>query len=505
MRGADGRWRCVEAIIVDSSRSTRSHGQTVYYIRDATERNAEKLELERRASEDPLTGLANRSSFMTRLKCALAGKARHKRPVAVLFLDIDDFKMVNDRLGHRAGDRLLVTLGRRLQACIRPGDTAARLGGDEFTVLMEDAAGTNAIRLAERLLSVLEEPVAFDDNTVSVSLSIGVAVSGTDHGDADRLLHAADAAMYRAKQAGKGRYAVFDDGVPEQPPRQFGLGDDLWRDLERPEFDVYYQPVVSFDTGKMTSMEALLRWKHPELGPLTPEAFALLAERNALVVPMERRLLQKACEQAAEWQDLGPAAPASMTVGLSAKQYTQPNLPEQVADILRETGHAPGKLILEIPEGILVDSHRVSGNLWKLKGLGVKLTIRDFGTGFSPLAGLISLPIHALKIDRSLVGALRSGADEAGAVVSAISRVARVLDIEIVADGVESLEQTAMLKEMGCDAGQGPYFSKPLRTDDATEFLEAGTRRARERILTGTSTSSGRVGRRGTRRTGSVG
>lgn len=504
MRGADGHWCCVEANVVDWHRSVRSHGQRVYYIRDASERNAEKLELERRASEDPLTGLANRSLFMTRLKYALSGKARHRRPVAVLFLDMDDFKAVNDGLGHGVGDRLLVTLGQRLRACIRPEDTAARLGGDEFTVLMEDATGSNPVRLAERLQSILEEPVAFDGLTISVSLSIGVAVDGTDRGDADKLVHAADAAMYRAKQAGNGYYVVSDNGTPEQPPRRSGSGGDLWRALERPEFEVCYQPVVPLGIGGVVSMEALVRWKHPELGLLRPETFVPPAERNGLMAPIGRRLLQEACEQATEWQDLGPAAPAFITVSLSARQSVQPDLAEQVADVLRETGHAPDELVLEIPEDILVDGHRVAGNLQKLRDMGVKLTIRDFGTGYCPLSGLISLPVHALKIDRSLVGALRSGANEAGPTVSAIVRVARALDIETVAEGVESGEQTAKLKDMGCDAGQGSYFSKPLRREAATEFLAAATRRSREREPTGPSTSGGKVGRRGARRTGNL-
>lgn len=494
MRSADGRWCHVEAVVDDSRNRRRSNNKTIYYIRDASERNAERLELERRASQDPLTGLANRGLFMTRLKHALSGNACHKRPVAVLFLDMDDFKVVNDRLGHGAGDRLLVTLGQRLRACIRPEDTAARLGGDEFTVLMEDATGTNPTRLAERLLSVLEEPVAFDGHTVSVSLSIGVAVSGTDLDDAESLLHAADAAMYRAKQAGKGRYAVFDNGTSEQLLRGFGLESDLWRALGRSEFDVRYQPVVSLNTGEVVGMEALLRWKHPELELLSPEAFVPLAEKNGLIVPIGRWLLREACEQAMKWQDLGLAAPACITVNLSAKQLVQPNLAEQVADILRETGYAPGGLALGIPESVLTDTHRVAGILWRLKDTGVKLTIRDFGTGSSPLASLIRLPVHALKIDRSLVGALRSGTNEAGPIVSAILGVARVLDVEIVAEGIESIEQTVMLKEMGCGAGQGFYFSKPLRRDAATEFLKAATRRTRERKLTRTSTNSGRAG-----------
>jgi diguanylate cyclase (GGDEF)-like protein/PAS domain S-box-containing protein len=505
MRAADGRWRCVEAIIVDLPASVRSPGHAVYYIRDASERDAERRELERRASEDSLTGLANRSLFMNRLKAALSGRARHRMPVAVLFLDLDDFKLVNDRLGHGAGDRLLVALGQRLQACIRPGDMAARLGGDEFTVLMEDAIGTSPSRLAERLLSVLGEPVAFDGHTLSVSLSIGVAVSSTGYGDADRLLHAADAAMYRAKQEGKGHCVVADEGILEHPPRRFISGDDLRRAVERSEFGVRYRPVVSLVSGDVISMEALLRWEHPNLGLLSPEAFVPMAERSGLMSLIGRWLLHEACDQAAEWRDLGMAAPATISVPLSAKQLMQPTLAEQTADILQETGCAPGGLALEIPESvILADRHRVTDNLQRLDDMNVKLTLRNFGAVSTPLSDLVRLPFGVLKIDRALVGALRNGTDRPEPTISAILRVAGVLGIGTVAEGVKSLKQTMTLKYAGCDAGQGPYFSGPLQGTAATEFLEATAQQTGMYELRTISTGGDRFNLGGRRRTEGV-
>jgi diguanylate cyclase (GGDEF)-like protein/PAS domain S-box-containing protein len=504
MRTADGSWRRVEAVVVDARRSARSGSQRIYYIRDASQDDAKRRELERCAFEDTLTGLANRNLFMNRLKHALSGRARHKRPVAVLFLDLDDFKAVNDRLGHGTGDRLLVAMGQRLRACVRPEDTAARLGGDEFTVLVEDAAGAAPIRLAERLLGVMEEPVALDGRKLNVSLSIGVAVSDADHGDADSLLHAADAAMYRAKQAGKGRYAVSEAGALERAPRRFDLENDLLRAVERSEFGVCYRPVVSLNTGSVVSMEALLGWEHPELGYLPAGAFVPTAERNGLMIPIGRWLLKEACEQASEWQDLGPAAPATVTVDLSARQLGQTTIAEQVADVLQETGFAPDELILGIPERVLAVGHRVAGNLQKLRALNVKLTLRDFGTGSTTLPDMVRLPVRALKIDRSLIGALRDGPEGTEPLVASILRVAGALGLATVAEGIDDPEQATVLREMGCDAGQGPYFSGPLQRDAATRFLEASSWDAGENGLRVIHTEDGLGGIGDMQRSGSV-
>ena len=476
MRHANGSWRRVEAVSGPSNDGQAEY-QKALYIRDVSGRDG-RAELERRASEDPLTGLANRGLFMARLEHAMARNARHQRPVAVLFLDVDNLKAVNDTLGHKAGDRLLVAIGRRLRACTRPGDTAARLGGDEFTVLVEDASGrANPVRLADRLLGTLREPVALDGHTVFVSVSIGVAVSSPDLHEAESLLHAADTAMYRAKRGGKGRYDVFADEGSGKLLSRFGLENELWRALERSEFEVYYQPVVSLKTGEVAGMEALVRWAHPELGLLPPDAFVPLAEKNDLMIPIGRWLLEKACEQAREWRDAGLGARTSVGVNLSTRQLGQPNLTELVADILRKTGYPASGLVLEITESMLVDTRHVEETLRTLEALGVRLAIDGFGTGFSSLSNLANLPVHALNIDRSFVDMLDGRPDKAGPIVSATLGIARALDIATVAEGVKTREQACMLREMGCASGQGPYFSEPLPPDAVREFLAPRERR----------------------------
>ena len=480
MRHADGSWRRVEAVSGPSN-DGRARYEKALYIRDASGRDG-RAELERRASEDPLTGLANRGLFMARLEHAMARNARQQGPVAVLFLDVDNLKAVNDALGHKAGDRLLVAIGRRLRACTRLGDTAARLGGDEFTVLVEDASGrANPIRLAERFLGTLREPVELNGHTVFVSVSVGVAVSSPDLHEAESLLHAADTAMYRAKREGKGRYGVFAEGASGKLLSRFGLETELWRALERSEFEVYYRPVVSLKTGEVTGMEALVRWNHPELGLLPPDSFVPLAEKNDLMTPIGRWLLEEACAQAREWRDAGSGAGPSVCVNLSARQLAQPDLPEVVADVLRKTGHVSSDLVLEISESMFVDPRPLKETLGTLEVLGVRLAIGGFGTGFSSLSNLANLPVHALKVDRSFVGMLDGRRDRAGPIVSATLGIAGALDIATVAEGVETREQASVLRELGCAAAQGPYFSEPLPPAAAHDFLRARERRGRTR------------------------
>lgn len=473
MRHADGSWRRVEAVSAVPPEGRQADYDRALYIRDAPGSGG-RAELERRASEDPLTGLANRGLFMARLEHALARDARHQEPVAILFLDVDDFKAVNDTLGHKAGDRLLTTIGRRLRSCTRPGDTAARIGGDEFTVLVEDATGrANPVRLAERLLGALREPITLDGQTLFVSVSIGVAVSSPDVHGAEDLLHAADTAMYRAKREGKGRYGVFVDEASGELFSRFGLETQLWRALERSELEARYQPVVCLETGQVSCMEALLRWNHPDMGPLPPEAFVPLAESSGLMSPIGRWVLEQACRQAMEWRAAGLGGRTSVGVKLSARQLAQPNLTETVADVLRRTGYPAPGLVLEISESALMETRRVRETLEALKAIGVRLAIDGFGTGLFSLSSLANLPVHALKIDRSLVDMLTGERDRALPIVSATLGIARALDIATVADGVETPEQASLLRGMGCAGGEGPLFSGPLTPAEAREFLGA--------------------------------
>lgn len=477
MRHADGSWRQVEAVAACPSDDGLGGYEKALYIRDASGRD-DRAELERRASEDPLTGLANRGLFMVRLEHAMARNARQQTPVAVLFLDVDDLKAINDTLGHKAGDRLLVAIGRRLRACTRPGDTAARLGGDEFTVLVEDASGrANAVRLAERLLGTLTEPIALGDHTVFVSVSIGVAMSSPGLHEAENLLHAADTAMYRAKREGKGRYEVFDDETSGALISRLGLETELWRALERSEFELHYRPVVYLKTDEVVGMEAVVRWNHPESGLLLPDAFIPVAEKNDLMIPIGRWLLETACAHAKEWRAAGLGSWTSLGVNLSAAQLAQPDLTGVVAHVLRKTGYPASGLVLEITESMIEDTRHVEETLGALEALDVRLAIDGFGTGFSSLSNLANLPIHALKVDRSFVDLLDGRRDKTLPIVSATLGIARTLGIATVADGVETREQASMLREIGCDAGQGSYFSGPLPFGAACEFLGARERR----------------------------
>lgn len=449
-------------------------------VTDITERKRMEEQLAHQALHDPLTDLSNRVLFMDRLEQALARASRSKNLVAILFMDLDNFKIINDSLGHLIGDRLLVAVAERLQPCVRAEDTIARLGGDEFAILLEEVQeGDTAIRVAQRIVEELQEPFVLHGQEVFVSTSIGIALSSRTFSDfnegdgPEALVSKADTAMYKAKRQGKSRHAVFEEAMDYGALERLRLENDLRRALEREEFRVYYQPEISLEDGRIVGFEALVRWEHPERGLVFPGEFIPLAEANGLIVPIGLRVLEEACRQAREWhQNLGLEQPLMMSVNLSARQFEHPELAEDVARVLDETGADPFSLNLEITESVAMQDAPLTTKIMReLKALGVKISIDDFGTGYSSMGYLQRFPADYLKIDRSFVGQIGEGA-EGTALVTGIVYLAHNLGMKTIGEGVETAEQLAKLREVGCNLAQGYYFSKPLPKTEAYALIE---------------------------------
>jgi diguanylate cyclase (GGDEF)-like protein/PAS domain S-box-containing protein len=432
-------------------------------FRDITDRKALEIELGHRAFHDVLTELPNRALLVERLQHALARGARTERHTGVLFVDLDDFKIVNDSLGHRLGDQLLVAVAQRLRACVRPGDTAARLGGDEFILLLEDLTGEqDATIVAERFLEHLQAPFVLGGQEVFVGASVGVAVSPSTGKLADDLLREADVAMYVAKMKGKRAYVVFDPDMEARPRERLALETDLRRALERDEFRLHYQPIVELESGRIGGVEALLRWEHPERGLVPPADFIPLAEATGLIVPIGSWVLHEACRQMHVWQMQNPSASdLVMSVNLAARQFLDPGLVEDVAAALRASGLEPSCLKLEITESAAMEAGiGTIQTLQALKGLGTQLAIDDFGTGYSSLSYLKRFPVDTLKIDRSFVDGLGDDPQDT-AIVQSVIGLARTLSLSVTAEGIETVQQLRELQALRCEEGQGYYFSRP--------------------------------------------
>lgn len=426
------------------------------------------------AFHDQLTNLPNRALLTEHIKLAIERpRSRDEQFFALLFLDLDRFKNINDSLGHIAGDQLLVATARCLEDCMRPMDTVARLGGDEFAILLDGLESVDeAILVAERIQQALTRPFILNGHEVFVTTSIGITLSNTGYEDPENVLRDADTAMYRAKESGKARFEVFDFSMHSHAVALLQLENDLRRAIERREFQVYYQPIINLETDEVAGFEALVRWYHPERGLVPPDQFISIAEETGLIVEIGNMVLRQSCRQLREWQSRPGFKSLTVAVNLSAKQFAQPNLVDQVKEILLETGLDAQYLKLEITETVVMENAEVARTmLGQLCALGVQLSIDDFGTGYSSLSYLHRFPVKTLKIDRSFIG--RMGANgENSEVVKTINTLANNLGMSVVAEGIETDDQLALLKAMGCGFGQGYLFARPLMVEAATLFVQ---------------------------------
>jgi diguanylate cyclase (GGDEF)-like protein/PAS domain S-box-containing protein len=473
-RHRNGTWLSFETVATNLLHDPDVHG-IVLNSRDVSERRILEDQLKHQAFHDPLTRLPNRALFMDRLEHALARRGRRGTSVAVLFLDLDNFKVVNDSLGHQAGDQLLVAVAERLQLGLRPEDTVARVGGDELAILLEEIESVaEAVEVASRIQHRLAAPVHLEGREVFTTVSIGVALSAIGHDRPEQLLRDADVALYRAKADGKARHAVFDASMDAQALERLELETDLRHAVERGELRVAYQPIVDLATGRVCEVEALIRWQHPTRGMIPPLQFIPLAEETGLIVPIGRWVLEEACRQTRRWQEAQPTMPPlAVSVNLSARQLQQPALVPEIAEVLAETGLDPSTLRLEITESVVMDDvEATSKTLLDLKALGIELVIDDFGTGYSSLSYLNRFPVDAVKIDRSFVTAIGTSTRDT-TIIRAIVALAKSLQLSVTAEGIESAEQLRQIRELGCNRGQGYLLAKPQPPSAIPDLLAA--------------------------------
>ena len=472
--GREGERRWLQAFVYPVKDEGGDLREVTLILEDVTERKILEDQLSHQAFHDDLTGLPNRALLLNRLQQALKRTGRQDDQVALLFMDLDNFKYVNDSLGHRAGDDLLVGVAGRLKWCLGPEDTVARLGGDEFVVLLEKVSDVSeAAAVAELISRELEAPFDLNGQEVFVTTSTGIVLGGS--GEAEDLLRDADVAMYRSKEAGKDRHEVYKTGMRARASQRLGLEGDLRRAVERggEQFVVRYQPEVEVETGRTVGFEALVRWHHPERGLVLPGEFVPLAEDTGLIVPIGLRVLEQACRQAQALRQRGNGYP-TMYVNLSARQFKEPALVEDISRIIAATGMDPTRLALEITESdVMNDAAAAVVALSRLKALGIGLAIDDFGTGYSSMSYLKRFPVDCLKIDRSFISGLGEGTGDDEVIAAGMVSLAHALGLSVVAEGVETEAQLSRLRNMGCEVAQGYYFAKPLEGKAAAAWLAA--------------------------------
>lgn len=460
----DYRWMRGRMVVIKRDAAGRAE-HLLGVAEDITERKRLEEQLVHTALYDALTDLPNRTLFIDRLERAIRrGKRQPAYRFAVLYMDLDRFKLINDGLGHLAGDQMLVFIARRLESCLREGDTFARLGGDEFALLMDGLGkDSDALLLADRIQNELRKPFLLGMNEVVTSSSIGITFNNPMYENPKEVLRDADIALYRAKEQGLGCYQIFDADMHERMKSQIRLEEDLRRAVDRKEFAVYYQPVRSLKTGQLLGLEALVRWEHPARGLLAPHDFLAAAEESGLIVTLGWWVLREACRMAAGWvkEKVLPEG-AYISVNIASKQFAQMDMVERVAATLRETQLPGDRLRLEILETVILDSPAVVGDrIARIRALGVGLLLDDFGTGFSSLSRLVSYPLDGLKIDRSFIGLL-SQSEAHRRLVRALIHLAADLNLSVIAEGVQTPEQAELLKKMGCDAVQGLMYLPPM-------------------------------------------
>lgn len=477
-------WVLVGVSLIRDSESKCLH--LIFQIQDITHRKRVEQQLVHDALHDELTGLPNRAWFMEQLQVSLdLAHLQKDRLFAVLFLDLDRFKLINDSIGHMVGDQLLIGIANRLSHCVRPGDKVARLGGDEFTILLDDiGSASEAIEVADRIQKHVSTPFNVGGYETFTTVSIGIALSSPDYHLPEDFLRDADTAMYQAKSLGKARYVIFDKAMHARAVNLLQLETDLRRAIDRDEFFIEYQPIVELENGRLTGFEALVRWQHPERGTVLPDRFIAVAEETGFIVPIGRWVLLQACLQMQRWNEKhSPSSPLSISVNLSGRQFAHSNLLEQITQILDLTKLDPRLLKLEITESVVMESvESAAGTLEKLRALGVELSIDDFGTGYSSLSYLHRLPIDTLKIDRSFVSQMAEN-NENKEIVRTIIMLAKTLGMGVIAEGVETKEQSDLLRELGCKCIQGYLVARPLDAESTDRLILSSLSQWEESVL----------------------